>query len=49
VTGIVAAALVTAGYGLNRANVKRTEIAAQASASEQATLLRMQAAQRGGK
>ena len=49
VAGMLTSALVVAGYGFSRANVKRTEVAAQAGAAEHATMLRLQAAQRGGK
>lgn len=46
IAGLVAAALVTAGYGFTRAGVKRTEAAAQAGAEERAFLTKMQADQR---
>ena len=46
VAGILAATLVTAGYGFTRAGVKRTEAAAQAGAEERVFLTKMQADQR---
>lgn len=39
VGGIVAAALASAGYGFSRMNVKRTAVAAEASAAERADVL----------
>lgn len=48
VAGMVAAALAAAGYGFTRANLKRTEVAAQAGAEDRAFMTKMQA-ERGGK
>lgn len=47
VVGILAATLVTAGYGFSRSGVKRVEVAGNIAAKDRLDLMKMQAMQQG--